>query len=230
MESKTAMRILIVSGDSEARIDLAKKLTEDGHYVDTPEADFDDLRIHPYHQAAILDLSKADLDNYDLCRTIRTHSDMPIIAISETYNEFDCVLALRLGADDYVTKPYRAAEFIARLRAISRRIGARQGAGARTESGKGIEIGPIRVDLDDRRVYAEEREVMLSRKEFDLLATLVMNCGKVLTKDFLMREIWKYSDARDTRTLGVHIASLRKKLAMPSFIKTVHGIGYRIAV
>lgn len=146
---------------------------------------------------------------------------MPIIAVTARRDEASVVSALRAGVDDYVTKPYRLAELMARIDAVMRR------------SGHGVpesidHVADVRLDLGARRVWAGETEVALTRKEFDLLSTLVDADGDAVSRESLMESIWDTSWVGASRTLDVHVSALRTKLGRPQLIETVRGIGYRI--
>jgi two-component system response regulator RegX3 len=184
----------------------------------------------------LLDLMLPKMSGIDVCRSIRSRSAVPIIMVTAKGAEIDTVVALEMGADDYVTKPYRLRELVARMRAVMRRSGnsnveyaeSRVG-GAATESV--WEASNVRVDLDKRRVFVRGDEVVLRRKEFELLTLLVENAGRVLTRDLLIDRIWGTDYIGDTKTLDVHIKRLRSRIevnpAAPVLITTVRGVGYR---
>jgi len=175
------------------------------------------------------------LSGLDVCRSIRATSSVPIIMVTAKGEEIDTVVALEVGADDYVTKPFRMRELIARIRAVSRRSprGGPEVEGAqRTEEGQ-IVVGEVAVDPDQRRVHVRGSEIRLRRKEFDLLLLLVENAGRVLTRDVLIDRVWGSDYIGDTKTLDVHIKRLRSQIernpAEPELITTVRGVGYRFA-
>jgi DNA-binding response OmpR family regulator len=182
--------------------------------------------------AVLLDVGLPDLDGFEICRRIRAKSDVPILMLSGRGDEFDRVLALKLGADDYVVKPCGIRELAARIEAVARR--ARDsaevtGVARIVRTGSTVrQLRQMRIDIDRRMVTVGEAEVQLTRKEFDLLELLAREPGKVITRETIMAEVWGYSDAGDTRTLGVHMTSLRRKLGVP-IIETVRGIGFRLA-
>jgi DNA-binding response OmpR family regulator len=173
----------------------------------------------------LLDLGLPDGDGRDLCRELRAASDVPIIVLTARGTELERVLGLELGADDYVVKPFSGAEVIARMRAVLRR--ARP---PRSSSGA-VEVGPLRVDLAARRVWLDDAELQLSRKEFDLLAELLAHAGEVVTREDLMARVWDENWFGSTKTLDVHVRWLRGKLgddpASPRFLHTVRGVGFR---
>ncbi len=187
----------------------------------------------------LLDLMLPKLSGIDVCRIIRSRSQVPIIMVTAKGAEIDTVVALEVGADDYVTKPYRLRELVARMRAVMRRSALRAGdgpGGAATdgsgEPDSSLETGEVRVDLDQRRVYVRGEEVHLRRKEFELLRLLMENVGRVLTRDVLIDRVWGTDYIGDTKTLDVHVKRLRSRVegdpSNPTLITTVRGVGYRL--
>lgn len=170
----------------------------------------------------LLDMGLPDQDGLVLARQIRQLGEVPIIAVTARREEATVVAALRAGVDDYVTKPYRLAELMARIDAVTRRAG--QVAPPPVD-----QIGDVRLDHGSRRVWAGDEEVTLTRKEFDLLTMLVQAQGAAVTREALMERIWETSWMGASRTLDVHVSALRTKLARPRLIETVRGVGYRIA-
>ncbi len=185
----------------------------------------------------LLDLMLPKMSGIDVCRTIRARSQVPIIMVTAKGTEIDTVVALEVGADDYVTKPYRLRELVARMRAVLRRSpgGPEASDSGHLEFGNdGIwESNGIKVDFDQRRVFVRGEEVHLRRKEFELLRLLVENSGRVLTRDVLIDRVWGTDYIGDTKTLDVHIKRLRSRIeadpAVPVLITTVRGVGYRFA-
>ncbi len=184
----------------------------------------------------LLDMMLPKLSGIDVCRAIRARSNVPIIMVTAKGAEIDTVVALEVGADDYVTKPYRLRELVARMRAVMRRIPAagserRGGLHSSADGEASLEAGNVRVDLDQRRVYVRGEEVRLRRKEFELLRLLVENAGRVLTRDVLIDRVWGTDYIGDTKTLDVHIKRLRSRIEVdpssPKLITTVRGVGYR---
>jgi len=165
----------------------------------------------------------------DICRTIRTTSDVPIIIVSAKGEEVDMVLLLEMGADDYVTKPYRLRELVARVRAVLRR---RETKGdAPVDNSLSLALNDLRLDMDSRRCFVSGEEVKLRKKEFALLQILMENAGRVLTRDVLIDRVWGNDYVGDTKTLDVHIKRLRTLVEpdpkVPTNITTVRGVGYR---
>jgi two-component system, OmpR family, response regulator RegX3 len=178
----------------------------------------------------LLDLALPDQDGRDVCRALRQRSDVPIIMVTASGTLTDRVVGLELGADDYVVKPFSVAEVVARIRAVLRRVRPEPSAGGP------LDIGELRIDLPARRVWRSGQEVDLTRKEFDLLARLAQDAGRVVTREALMSDVWDMNWFGSTKTLDVHIAWLRRKLGDdPSqaggsrYIHTVRGVGFRLA-
>lgn len=176
----------------------------------------------------MLDLSLPDGDGRDVCRELRRHSDVPIVMLTARGTEMDRIVGLELGADDYVVKPFSAREVISRIRAVLRRSASRDGAGE-----KPIRIAGLELDPAARVVRLGGDELDLSRKEFDLLAELMRNAGRVVKREELMSKVWDVNWFGSTKTLDVHIGWLRRKLGDdpndPRYIETVRGVGFRFA-
>jgi len=185
----------------------------------------------------LLDLMLPKMSGVDVCRTIRTRSHVPIIMVTAKGTEIDTVVALEVGADDYVTKPYRLRELVARMRAVLRRAPGGPDANDMGSVDLGTEgnweSNDIKVDFDQRRVFVRGEEVHLRRKEFELLRLLVENAGRVLTRDVLIDRVWGTDYIGDTKTLDVHVKRLRSRIesdpSVPILITTVRGVGYRFA-
>ncbi|MBD2892415.1 response regulator transcription factor [Spirillospora sp. NPDC000708] len=217
------MRVLLVEDDAEFSEELAGRLEEQG--MDTVAVDQGRAALEHCAEVDIvlLDLMLPDLDGFAVCQLIRNSSTVPIIIVSGRDDEFDRVLGLRMGADDFVAKPYRVRELTTRIEAVVRRA---RGAWAGGDSVK--ELGGVHLDLRLRRVLVNGEEVALTRKEFDLLAFLAFEPGRTFTRGQIMEEVWGHDGAGDTRTLGVHMTGLRKKLGVAGLIETVRGVGFRL--
>ena len=175
----------------------------------------------------LLDLGLPDVDGADVCRALRAQSDVPIIVLTARGDELDRVLLLELGADDYVVKPFGFRELVARIRAVRRRVDASSDA-TPPERSSARTVGALTIDLRTRRVTVEGREITLTPKEFDLLARLAEDPGAAVRREQIIQEVWDEHWWGPTKTLDVHIASLRKKLGDPRWISTVRGVGYRL--
>jgi two-component system, OmpR family, response regulator RegX3 len=168
----------------------------------------------------LLDLGLPDIDGFDLCRSLRQESDVPVIVVTARGDEVDRVVGLELGADDYVVKPFGLRELVARIRAVVRRTslrGEEEVAGAR-----------VVVDRRTRAVAVDGRPVVLTPKEFDLLALLAEDPGAVCSRERILDQVWDPHWYGSTKTLDVHVSSLRRKLGDPSLVETVRGVGYRL--
>jgi DNA-binding response OmpR family regulator len=172
----------------------------------------------------LLDVMLPGLDGLSLCRILRKESEAPIILLTARGAEIDRVIGLESGADDYVVKPFSLPELMARVRAALRRAPQRPGSL--------LAAGDLSLDLVSRRVRVDGLEIKLSHKEFELLATLMRNKGAVLSREFLITQVWGYDFEGETRTVDVHIRWLREKIetdpSAPVHVQTVRGVGYRI--
>ncbi|SJZ30756.1 response regulator [Selenihalanaerobacter shriftii] len=226
-------KILVVD-DEENIVELVKfNLEKEGYEVVVAydgQAALDKVN-HEEINLLILDLMLPKLGGLDVCRTIRNNqeiSELPIIMLTAKEKEVDRVLGLELGADDYVTKPFSPRELVARVKAILRRANFDK----LEKDDEQIEVGEIKIDLNKYEILLSDKEVNFTPKEFQLLKLLAISSGKVLTRNFLLREIWGYNYDGDTRTVDVHIRRVRQKLKENSvedleYIETVRGVGYR---
>ncbi|HMQ26671.1 MAG TPA: response regulator transcription factor [Acidimicrobiales bacterium] len=217
------MRLLLVEDDDAIADPLAKGLAREGFEVDRVGTGAAALAADPA-DLGLLDLGLPDLDGFEVCRRLRSESEVPIIVITARGDEVDRVVGLELGADDYVVKPFGFRELVARIRAVSRRTAAR----GDDDADPVLRSGPIEVDTRTRRVTVGGAEVDLTRKEFDLLALLARDPGATRTRDEILEEVWDAHWYGPTKTLDVHVASLRKKLGDPTLIETVRGVGFRL--
>lgn len=175
----------------------------------------------------VLDLGLPDVDGVEVCRRLRSSApSVPVLILTARASEADVVVGLDAGADDYVTKPFRLAELLARLRALLRRAGAR----AAEEAGP-VAAQDVRLDPASRRAWVGDRELELAPKEFDLLHLLVAHAGTVLSRERIMEEVWDTNWFGSTKTLDMHVSWLRRKLgddaADPRYLTTVRGVGFR---
>jgi two-component system response regulator RegX3 len=179
----------------------------------------------------LLDLMIPEVSGTEVCRVIRSTSQVPIIMLTAKDSEIDKVVGLELGADDYVTKPYSSRELLARIKAVMRR---NSNDGANIDEGAELTVGPIRMELDKHRVTVNSTPVTFPLKEFELLEYLMRNSGRVLTRSQLIDRVWGNDYFGDTKTLDVHIKRLRAKIeadpANPTIIHTIRGLGYKLEI
>jgi two-component system, OmpR family, response regulator RegX3 len=179
----------------------------------------------------LLDLMIPEVSGTEVCRIIRSTSQVPIIMLTAKDSEIDKVVGLELGADDYVTKPYSSRELLARIKAVMRR---NSGESQMAEDGQELVVGPIRMDLDKHQVTVNSIAVAFPLKEFELLEYLMRNSGRVLTRSQLIDRVWGNDYYGDTKTLDVHIKRLRAKIesdpANPAIIHTIRGLGYKLEI
>ena len=219
------MRLLLVEDDDAIAGPLVKGLGREGFDVTRVATGTDALVAAPA-DLVLLDLGLPDIDGYEVCRRLRAESTVPIIVITARGDEVDRVVGLELGADDYVVKPFGFRELVARIRAVTRRTAATDGANDDVDPV--LRSGPLEVDTRTRRVTLDGEEIVLTRKEFDLLALLARDPGATRTRDQILEEVWDAHWYGPTKTLDVHVASLRKKLGDPGLIETVRGVGFRL--
>lgn len=232
-----AEQLILVVEDEEAFIDaLTVGLSREGFRVavarDGAEglARFDELQP----DLVLLDLMLPRISGIDVCREIRSRSAVPIIMVTARSAEVDTVVGLEVGADDYVTKPYRIRELVARMRAVLRRTAQREadgGVAPADGSGDAIVVGDVSIDPARHEVTVRGEPVQLPLKEFELLELLMANAGLVLSRDTLIERVWGHDYVGDTKTLDVHIKRLRAKLepepSNPTRIVTIRGLGYK---
>ena len=233
------MRVLIVEDDDAIATPLAKGLVREGLTVERVETGSAALALvsaagdntTPF-DVVLLDLGLPDRDGFDVCREMRASSDVPIIVVTARAEEVDRVVGLELGADDYIVKPFGFRELLARIRAVVRRRGPRpDGAvGGSERAGGASDVGGLQVDRRTRRVVVDGADVALTPKEFDLLAFLAEDPGAVCGRQQVLEEVWDPHWYGPTKTLDVHVASLRKKLGDSRWIETVRGVGFRLRV
>jgi two-component system response regulator RegX3 len=185
---------------------------------------FDDVRP----DLLLLDVMLPKVSGIDVCREIRRRSRVPIIMVTAKASEIDTVVGLEVGADDYVTKPYRLRELVARMRAVLRRSPREEPIPV---SGDALEVGDVALDPERHEVFVRSQQVTLPLKEFELLELLLANAGRVLTREMLIDRIWGPNYYGDTKTLDVHIKRLRSKIednpSSPRRITTIRGLGYK---
>jgi two-component system response regulator RegX3 len=224
-------RVLFVEDERGISEPFSKALAREGYepVVASTAARAIELAADGDWAIVLLDLTLPDGDGRDVCLAIRRASSVPILMLTARGTEADRIVGLELGADDYVVKPFSGAEVIARIRAILRRTGRAPEAGEPPPAP--VAIGDLHLDFAARRARLAGEELVLSRKEFDLLAELVRHAGRVVTRDDLMARVWDENWFGSTKTLDVHIRWLRQKLAdepsSPRYLHTVRGVGFR---
>jgi two-component system, OmpR family, response regulator RegX3 len=232
--------ILMVEDESSITEPLAEALDREGFAtrVAGTVADAISAADDEMPDLVLLDVMLPDGSGYDVARRLRERSKVPIIMLTARGEETDRIVGLELGADDYIVKPFSAREVAARIRAVLRRT--EDAAPTRSEAGDSaapggapLEVGPIRVDRARRAASVKGEALDLTRKEFELLDLLVSEAGSVITRERLIDEVWDTNWFGSTKTLDVHVSSLRRKLgddsANPRFIHTVRGVGFRFA-
>jgi two-component system response regulator RegX3 len=231
---------VLVVEDEESFVDaLTVGLTREGFRVTVARDGAEALALFDGSGAdlVLLDVMLPKLSGIDVCREIRTKSRVPIIMVTARSSEIDTVVGLEVGADDYVSKPYRLRELVARMRAVLRRAAAAasaaesDGGGDVVDDAGALEVGDVRLDPVRHEVTVRGAEVALPLKEFELLELLLENAGRVLTRDTLIDRVWGSDYVGDTKTLDVHVKRLRKKIeedpSQPTRITTIRGLGYR---
>lgn len=216
------MDVLVIGTDAADPDSLARDLRRNGYHVLEAETGAAALSMHGAADLVLLNLELPDIDGLAVCRAVRDDSDVPVISVTERDEEVDRVLALQAGSDDCLVKPVGFRELLARIEAIMRRVRPR-GRGQRF-----FDHGPLTLDPGSREVRLDGRLVSLTRKEFDLLHLLVAQPSTVISRKDLMSKVWGYAWAPPSRTVDMHVSSLRKKLGDASWIVTVHGIGFRL--
>jgi DNA-binding response OmpR family regulator len=225
-----AARILLVDDEQAIQTLLAYPLRKDGYEViparDGREAL--DRFAEQRFDLVVLDIMLPKLDGIEVCRRLRSRSQVPIIMLTARDDEIDKVLGLEIGADDYITKPFSVREFRSRVRAALRRAEMVRG---RAGSDEPITAGDLRIDFERRAVSIRQENVRLTYVEFEILAALAASPGRVFTREVLLEHVWGDSAYRDPRTIDVHIRHLREKIERdprsPEYLFTVRGVGYR---
>jgi DNA-binding response OmpR family regulator len=228
--TESSRKVLIVDADESTRGEIRALCVQDGYQVLEAENGADGLRElgtgHP--SLVLLEVALPDGSGFDVCRELRrVDALVPVIMMSSRSDEIDVVVALEIGADDYVVKPLRLRELMARIAAHLRRTRLESAEAMRNR----LEFRELVIDVNERRVYKSGREVELTHTEFDLLTFLATNAGKVLSREKILNSIWGYEYPIETRVIDVHIRNLRRKIesqpSRPYYILAVPGIGYR---
>ena len=220
-------QVLLVEDDAAIRTALTRALRELGHAVEAVGSGMPALTAAVEHKpdVVLLDLGLPDIDGADVLSMLRAVSDIPVIIATARDDETEMVRLLDLGADDYVIKPFTAAQLNARIKAVLRRMG-------RTEEDPVITVGGLVIDTRSYEVTVDGRSVELARKEFELLLALARRQGEVVTKRDLLGEVWQLAWGGSDRTVDVHLSWLRRKLgetaAAPRYLHSVRGVGVRL--
>ncbi|MBZ5507716.1 MAG: response regulator transcription factor [Acidobacteriia bacterium] len=224
-------RILLVEDEEDLRMTLSDRLKAEGYALETAVDGEDGLRkaVEEAYDLIILDVMLPKKNGFDVCRDIRKAGIVtPIVMLTARGQLVDKVLGLKIGADDYLTKPFEVLELLARIEAHIRR-GATSAKDAEV-----LQFGPIRIDLKGTTVFRNSKAVPLSAREFRLLRYFAQNPGTTLSREVLLKEVWGYSEDTFTRTVDVHVGSLRQKLEkdpkQPAMIITVPGLGYKFVL
>lgn len=221
-------RIMVVEDEESFSEALSFMLKREGYEVQVAADGNEALEAFDQHGAdlILLDLMLPGVSGLEVCRIIRTKSQVPIIMLTAKDGEIDKVVGLEIGADDYVTKPFSSRELLARVRSVLRRHGEPEELISAT-----VEAGPVRMDVDRHVVTVRGTPVAMPLKEFDLLELLVRNAGRVLTRSQLIDRVWGADYVGDTKTLDVHVKRLRAKVeedpGKPVHLVTVRGLGYK---
>lgn len=215
-------QVLVVDDEAGTRLLLRRYLEREGYRVLEAEDGAAALRQVRDHQVdlALVDVMMPTMDGFELVRRLRAQSDLPLILLTGRGEETSRVTGLELGADDYVVKPYSVPELVARVRARLRR------PGTQPDPASSLDMGPVHLDTDSRRAWVHDAEVELTRREFDLLAALLANPGRVYTREQLLERAWGTTYV-SSKTVDVHLSSLRRKLGASVRLRALRGVGYR---
>lgn len=227
------MDVLLVEDDASIARSLSESLRTAGCTVTHVTTGGAAIAAEP-GDIVLLDLGLPDMDGYDVCRRVRERSSVPIIVITARGEEFDRVLGLELGADDYVVKPFGFRELMARMRAVRRRFDgtSAESGGSSDAAAETLRCGPLTVDRRTHRVTLEgsdgSDEIALTPKEFDLLAYLMEDPGAVRSRTDIIEHVWDANWFGPTKTLDAHVAGIRRKLGDPQWVLAVRGVGFRL--
>lgn len=227
----SAGRVLVVEDEKDLAAMVGSYLQRAGYAVDLAFTGPDGVEAARSAEpdVVVLDLGLPGLDGIEVCRQLRTFTDCYVLMLTARTDEIDKIVGLSVGADDYITKPFSFRELVARIRAVGRRtVGAPTEGAALDEPVAAQRIGPLSVDPRTRRVYIDGDEVLLTAKEFDLLAFLATDVGAVRTRTEILENVWDAHWYGPTKTVDAHVASLRKKLGSHEWIQAVRGVGFRL--
>ena len=225
----TSYRILVVDDEPSITEFVEYALTREGYEADVVNSGEDafDLAGKNKYDMFILDIMLPGMDGYELCRRLRTTTAAPVLFLSARDTELDKVVGLEIGGDDYLTKPFGVRELIARVRALLRRASGQEVTGVSNT----ITASGITLDEDAHTAAGDKGEIDLTPREFELLAALMKNAGKVVSREDLLRDAWGWEYLTETKTVDTHIKRLRDKITQagydPALVETVRGYGYR---
>jgi DNA-binding response OmpR family regulator len=231
-QSSLMTTVLLVDDDKMITDPLARSLTQAGYTVLVAHNGREGLALanKTKPDVVVLDVMMPQMDGWDVCRTLRQNSTVPILMLTALGDEVDRILGLELGADDYLTKPFSSRELIARLKALLRRVELDRHQQVVDDQ---VTVGDIRLEFNTRRAFKGDQELILRQKEYEVLSLLLSRPGEVITRAEFFDQVWGTDWLGDTRTLDVHIRWLREKIeadpSQPHLIQTVRGIGYRFS-
>lgn len=226
--SESSTRILIVDDEATITDFVGFALQKEGYTADAVKSGEEALALasNNDYDLFILDIMLPGMDGYELCRKLRTNTDSPVLFLSARDTELDKVVGLEIGGDDYLVKPFGVRELIARVRALLRR-----GSGASANSSNVITVNGITLDEDAHTACGDNGMIDLTPREFELLASLMKNAGKVVCREDLLRDAWGWEYLTETKTVDTHIKRLRDKISAAGYdsglVETVRGYGYR---
>ena len=224
-----AKKVLVVDDEKLIVKGIRFSLEQDGMEVECAYDGEEALKLATENQydMILLDIMLPKMGGFEVCQQIRGFSDVPIVMLTAKGDDMDKILGLDYGADDYITKPFNILEVKARIKAIMRRTSGKR---EKEEAVKVIESGDLKLDGESRRLFILGKEINLTAKEFDLLELLVMNPGKVYSRENLLNIVWGYEYPGDVRTVDVHVRRLREKIeknpSEPKYVHTKWGVGY----
>lgn len=222
-------KVLVVDDEKLIVKGIRFSLEQDGMEVDCAYDGEEAIEkaLNKKYDIILLDVMLPKFTGFEVCQQIRESSDVPIVMLTAKGDDMDKILGLEYGADDYITKPFNILEVKARIKAIMRRTGAKA---TREETAKTLESGDLKLNLDDRRLFIEDREINLTAKEFEVLELLMRNPNKVFSRENLLAAVWGADYPGDIRTLDVHVRRLREKVESnpsdPKYVHTKWGVGY----
>ncbi|MBF8170727.1 MULTISPECIES: response regulator transcription factor [Streptomyces] len=217
------MEILLAEDDDGVAGALVEVLYDHGHVTRRVTRGKDVLTYHRSSDLLLLDLGLPDVDGLEVLRRLRAVSDLSVVVLTARGDERSVVRGLRLGADDYLVKPVRLTELLARIEAVTRRTAAQAPPAART-----VRVGDVEILLDARQVRVDGTEVELTAKEYDVLAVLARRAGTAVSREQVLDEVWGDANHAVSRSLDVHLTQLRAKLGRPELLTTIRGFGFRL--